>query len=272
MVLTAAGIVLSLFSASATLLEISPAHNFADEQEISATVAPEPTENPLARERTVDPGVASVDDENPTGSGVSPVEGENPQAGLGVSPVEGENPRAGLGVSPVDDENPPGIHPCHGGELISFEGLPHGTILAEQYSARGVHISAEAPDGRPDAVVVFDSGASGTSDPNLEIGIGNLAVIAEDVPGNGYGGGTQVYTFDRDREVLYVVFVDVDTLSLQEVKTFDADGAEIATVPILAGGDSSVQTLELGTQGVRRLEITYRDSGALAEICLDARH
>ena len=258
MVLTATGIVLSLLSASATLLEISPAHNFADEQEISATVAPEPTENPLARERTVDPGVASVDDENPTGSGVSPVEGENPQAGLGVSPV--------------DDENPPGTHPCHGGELILFEGLPHGTILAEQYSARGVHISAEAPDGRPDAVVVFDSGASGTSDPNLEIGIGNLAVIAEDVPGNGYGGGTQVYTFDRDREVLYVVFVDVDTLSLQEVKTFDADGAEIATVPILAGGDSSVQTLELGTQGVRRLEITYRDSGALAEICLDARH
>ncbi len=234
MVLTAAGIVLSLLSASATLLDISPAHNFADEQEIAATVEPE------ERSRTL-----------------------------------------GLGVSPVDGENPPGTHPCDGGELISFEGFPHDTILAEQYSARGVHISAEAPDGRPDAVVVFDSGASGTFDPNLEIGIGKLAVIAKDVadengdgrvdfPDNGYSGGTQVYTFDRDREVLYIVYVDVDTLSLPEIKTFDAGGAEIAIFPILAGEDGSLQTLEVGAKDARRLEITYRNSGALAEICLDA--
>ena len=172
-------------------------------------------------------------------------------------------------MAPLSEEDLPEPQPCDGEELLSFEGVPHGSILTEQYAVAGVHISAEAPNDGPRAVVVFDSASSGTSYPGLEIGIGNLAVIA-DASDSGYGGGTQVYTFDQDREVLYVVYVDVEALSLQEIETFGAGGAEIANFPILAGGDGSVQTFELGTQGVRRLAITYRDSGAISEICLSA--
>jgi len=185
-------------------------------------------------------------------------------------------------VSAVVDEDPPEPHPCDGEELISFDGFPHGTVLAEQYATVGVHVSAEALNRRRDAVVVFDSGSVGTLDLDLEIGIGNLAIIPEDVhdedgdglvdsPSDSYSGGTQVYTFDQDRKVLYVVVVDMDTQALQEIKTFDATGAEIATVLIPADGGGSVQTIEVGAQGVRQLKITYWASGAIAEICLAAQ-
>ncbi|MDP6908252.1 MAG: hypothetical protein QF371_02045 [Flavobacteriales bacterium] len=56
-------------------------------------------------------------------------------------------------------------------EVIDFAGLPAGTLLAEQYAAQGIHISSDADDGHPDLVMVFNSDASGTADPDLEVAI-----------------------------------------------------------------------------------------------------
>ncbi len=108
-VLTAAGIVLSLLSASAALVEISDG-GVANEQEIPATVEPDPTEAAQGRELTMDSSVTAVD---------------------------------------VDATSEP--HPCDGEELISFDGFAYGTILAEQYAAADVHISAnvEKAQGGP---------------------------------------------------------------------------------------------------------------------------
>lgn len=44
---------------------------------------------------------------------------------------------------------------------IDFAGLPHGTILGEQYAAQGVHISATGNDGGPDAL---NGGAPSTAE------------------------------------------------------------------------------------------------------------
>src|SRR3989304_4724926 len=70
---------------------------------------------------------------------------------------------------------------CPGPFTIDFAGLAAGTILGEQYAAQGVHISGVANGGFPDALIVFDTNAPPTHDPDLAVGIGNIAVLAKDL-------------------------------------------------------------------------------------------
>lgn len=163
--------------------------------------------------------------------------------------------------------------------VLDFAGLPAGTLLNEQYAADGVHISAIANEGRPNQLIVFDSNASGTPDPDLEAGIGNLAIIPEhlndgdgdglvDVPNDSIRGGKQIYTFDQDRTVGCFVIVDIDhgDPDSHHARAFDADGNLIVKVPIIIGADGNVQTVNVNATGVRRLEITYRDSAGVTAI------
>lgn len=163
--------------------------------------------------------------------------------------------------------------------VLDFAGLPAGTLLNEQYAADGIHISAIANEGRPNQLIVFDSNASGTPDPDLEAGIGNLAIIPEnvndtngdglvDVPSDSIRGGKQIYTFDHDRVVNSFVIVDIDhgVQSSQQASAFDGNGNLIVKVPILIGADGNVQTVNVNATGVRRLEITYRDSAGVTAI------
>ena len=50
--------------------------------------------------------------------------------------------------------------PCPRAFVINFTGLPAGTVLGEQYSGVGVHISAEGNGGGPNAAIVFDSNST----------------------------------------------------------------------------------------------------------------
>ena len=163
--------------------------------------------------------------------------------------------------------------------VLDFAGLPAGTLLNEQYAADGIHISAIANEGRPNQLIVFDSNASGTPDPDLEAGIGNLAIIPEhlddgngdglvDVPNDSIRGGKQIYTFDQDRTVGSFVIVDIDhgDPDSHHARAFDADGNLIVKVPIIIGADGNVQTVNVNATGVRRLEITYRDSAGVTAI------
>jgi hypothetical protein len=163
--------------------------------------------------------------------------------------------------------------------VLDFAGLPAGTLLNEQYAADGIHISAIANEGRPNQLIVFDSNASGTPDPDLEAGIGNLAIIPEhlndgngdglvDVPNDSIRGGKQIYTFDQDRTVGSFVIVDIDhgDPRSHHASAFDANGNLIVKVPIIIGADGNVQTVQVNATGVRRLEITYRDSAGVTAI------
>lgn len=165
--------------------------------------------------------------------------------------------------------------------LFDYAGLPAGTMLGEQFAADGIHISAIANEGRPNQLVVFDSNASGTPDPDLEAGIGNLGIIPEnvndtdgdglvDVPSDSIRGGTQIYTFDYDRVVNSFVIVDIDhgVAKSHYASAFDGSGNLLVKVPIIIGTDGNVQTVVVNAQGVRRLEITYRDSAGVTDIDL----
>ena len=71
---------------------------------------------------------------------------------------------------------------CSGAFTIDFAGLPAGTILGEQYASSGVHISGEAHNNGPDALIVFDSNSTDSDlDADLRVGIGNIAIFANNL-------------------------------------------------------------------------------------------
>jgi len=166
--------------------------------------------------------------------------------------------------------------------VLDFAGLPKGTHLGEQFAASGIHISGNANEAeKPDQLIVFDSNASGTRDPFMEVDIGNLAIIPEhlndpngdglvDDPNNTQEGGVQIYEFDHPRTVRSFVIVEIDhgVQASQQAFAFDAGGNLIKQVPILIAGPGSVQTVQVDASGVRRLEIRYRDSAGVTDIDL----
>ncbi len=161
--------------------------------------------------------------------------------------------------------------------ILNFEGLPHGTILGSQYAAYGIHISATANAPGKNAAIVFDTYQTGTPDPDLEVGIGNIAVIAQDLidvnpadglvdkPNDNMSGGKMTFHFDTERTIVSFVYVDKEKDTTYAV-AFDAFNNPIDSGMILPLGDMSVQTVVMNTPGVRRLEYKYRDSGGITDI------
>ena len=109
-------------------------------------------------------------------------------------------------------------------ETLDFAGLSAGTLLDEQYASQGIHISADADDGHPDMLMVFNSDGTGSADPDLEVGIGNLAIFPynsndiDDTP----DGGKQYYEFDEDVTIISLDFVDKDNGNPGKLHLYDA--------------------------------------------------
>jgi hypothetical protein len=129
-------------------------------------------------------------------------------------------------------------------------------------------------------MILFDTMASGTPDPDFEVNFGNISVLPEniadadgdgdvDIPDVSDAGSLQVYTFDDDRIVFEFVIVDLDSGSGHEVRAFDAGDNLLFAEPMMNGGDASLQTIVVDTAGVRRLEIEYNDSAGVRGLDLD---
>jgi hypothetical protein len=168
---------------------------------------------------------------------------------------------------------------CPPGFIIDFSGLPAGTILREQYAAYGVHITAVANGDHPDAAIVFDSNGSSSHDPDMEVGVGNISILARnlkdenadglvDFPDENNFGGVQIFTFDRPVSVASFMFIDKDHGSADKAIAYGASDDVIKTVPIPSAGNGSVQTIHVDAENVHRLEIVYRDSGGLTGITI----
>ena len=177
-------------------------------------------------------------------------------------------------------DSPDAQNGCAPGFVLDFSGLPAGTILGEQYASYGVHLSVLANGDHPPAAIVFDSNASGSNDPDLEVDIGNISILARDVkdengdglvdfPDENNSGGAQIFTFDQPVHVESFVFIDKDHGTPDEATAYDASNHEIKTVPIPVGANGSVQTINVDADNVRRLEIVYRDSGGLTGIVIN---
>jgi len=168
---------------------------------------------------------------------------------------------------------------CSGPFTIDFAGLPAGTIIDDQYASFGVDISVEANGDHPDALIVFDSNSTDEDlDDDLRVGIGNIAILAEnltdvdpadglvDQPDENNLGGRVTFTFDQDVSIGSFLFVDKDHGSSDFAIAYNASGDVITQVPIPQADDGSVQTIAVNADGVRRFELVYRDSAGFTGI------
>jgi hypothetical protein len=167
---------------------------------------------------------------------------------------------------------------CSGQFTIDFAGLAAGTIIADQYAAQGVHISGEAHNNGPDALIVFDSNSTDSDlDSDLRVGIGNIAIFANNLnDDNGDGlvdrpdennfGGRAIFEFDQDVSIGSFKFVDKDHEPPDSAIAYDSSGGVIKQVPIPIAGNGSVQTINVDADGVRRFEVVYGDSGGFTGI------
>ncbi|GIV33140.1 MAG: hypothetical protein KatS3mg031_0675 [Chitinophagales bacterium] len=166
---------------------------------------------------------------------------------------------------------------------LDFAGFPHGYILnGEEYASDGIHITWVAYPNtwtntpNINQLIIFDTYKTGTPDPDLEVGIGNIAIFPEnltdangdglvDVPNDTRWGGQQIYTFDFPRTVISVVIVDHDRPG-GSIKAYDAFNNLIVSVPLPIIPNGGVATIPINASGVSKLVIDDDDSGGTSDI------
>lgn len=161
--------------------------------------------------------------------------------------------------------------------LLTFDDFDTGTVLKEQLAEDGIHMAAYAFGGRPHKLITFDSNATGTPDWDLEVDLGQIAIIPEnvtdadenglvDVPNDSAAGGKQIFEFNHARTVQSFTMIDLDHEGEHWAKAYNGEGGVIKTVWMEPSGDHTYQTIEVNAEGVRKLVIHYPDSGAVDNI------
>lgn len=151
--------------------------------------------------------------------------------------------------------------------LLTFDDLHAGNFVNNQYQAQGVTISSTNPNHLP---MVFDTENPTGGDYDLATtNLGNVLILSEDNdssdPDDNACGGTFVFDFTEPSEVLNFRALDVERQGW--VRLYDEHGCLIKTVCIPKTGNNGQTTVDLHAEGVARMEITLRGSGAIDEIC-----
>jgi hypothetical protein len=173
--------------------------------------------------------------------------------------------------------------------------LVAGQIIDTEWAAWGVHVTTSSASSHPAMIFNTASPTGGDSDlgtanqafggPGVGAGGGGsmpgsnsvplskVLIVAETTnsanPDDSANGGTIIFTFDYAVRVDDVGILDIDDSSAAgTIKAYsDANGATlIATGKMLGLGDNSVQTVGVNASSVRRLEITFPASGAMASL------
>ncbi len=162
-----------------------------------------------------------------------------------------------------------------------LSAFAHGEIVTGAEIAPGVTVTGTSnrPSRFPNAVAIFNSNVTGSLDPDLEAGIGNILILPEnltdnngngniDNPSDASDGGTMTFTFDRDRTVHSITLVDNDRNN-GTIKAYDQNNNLLLSVSTPSGAAGGVQTYTLNISGVRRLEVSYWDSRGVTRLILD---
>lgn len=173
--------------------------------------------------------------------------------------------------------------------------LVAGQIIDTEWAAWGVHITTHNPANHPAMIFNtanptggdFDLGAPNEAygGPGIGIGggpampgynnapLGKVLIVAESnnssYPDDSANGGTLIFTFDYPVRIDDVRILDIDDVNAAgTIKAYkDTAGVNlIATGKMKGFGDNSVQTVAVNGSEVRRLEIKFPQSGAVASI------
>ncbi|NNF02189.1 MAG: T9SS type A sorting domain-containing protein, partial [Bacteroidia bacterium] len=154
----------------------------------------------------------------------------------------------------------------------------HGQFFYDQWV--GVTITATANGNGVDTVIIFDSNVNGTADPDLEVNIGPMLIIPDNIvdtnsnglvddPNDNGTGGVMIFEFDECVTINSFVFVDQDFNTLPVVTAYDSLGNIITQVTVPNMGESSVQVVALNASCVSKLEISAVTSFAVTGFDID---
>jgi len=170
-------------------------------------------------------------------------------------------------------------------QVIDFEGFVAGTVMTEQYSGIGLHISAHNFTG-PNKAIIFDSANPTGGDFDLAtpgyhatntIALGNILIIAEndtdgdndgivDVPDDEGSQPAGWIRFDMDfsSNSGSVTLIDIEEHG-GTIEFFSIGGnSPVNTIGIPAIGDNSVQTISFDGFDYDSMKVNLAGSGAVA--------
>ncbi|MEM9851068.1 MAG: hypothetical protein AAF761_03620, partial [Pseudomonadota bacterium] len=151
--------------------------------------------------------------------------------------------------------------------LIDFNDQARGTILDDEYASLGVRI--DTPNDKNPAMV-FDTAKPTGGDHDLATSnLGKVLIISEDGdshdPDDNAGGGVVCFYFDDPALVKSLTLLDIEEQG-GSVKLWDADGNLIKSVAIPPNGNNKQSELVIDVDGVARMDIVLKGSGAVDNI------
>ncbi len=172
---------------------------------------------------------------------------------------------------------------------LDFSQFSHGDLedkINGELAPLGILIVVDAFPGNNgagfDKPQIFDTSESNTADPDLEVfaalnaldpNYKNVLIIPENngvyppaQPDDAAKGGEITFNFLWKRNVDKLVFVDADRENGKTATAYDGSGGIINSVGIPDMGDGSVQEIDVNADGVKKLVISYADSGAIGPI------
>jgi hypothetical protein len=172
---------------------------------------------------------------------------------------------------------------CNGGANLGcnpdLDALKHGEVITNQFQSAGITITALSNGNYRDELIIFDTDKSSTSDPDLEVNIGNIIIFPEnnkdndndgvyDDPDDQAVGGRISLYFNNSRIVKSFKFVDSEN-NKGRVYCYDASNTLLSTTTIANAGDASVQTVQVNTSDVKKMIIEFTTSGGVADFQFD---
>jgi len=168
----------------------------------------------------------------------------------------------------------------------TFTDLEHGareTAINNALASSGITVSGTGNNGNNE-VIIFDADKTGTADPDLEVDNGfHLLILPEigytdtspadgfiDSPNDAAAGGTITIKMDTPKFLKSFVLVDHENDPNAKARAYsDHAGLNLVkevTLPITGNGQFT--TVNMNAANVKRLDVTYKDSGGITNINL----
>lgn len=155
---------------------------------------------------------------------------------------------------------------------IDFESGSAGALSAGDVVTNQIDgLSIEAADDL--AVMIFDSENPTGGDKDLASStLGNVLIISEDGdsadPDDNAKGGTLMFDWDGTVSVASLGLLDIEETGGSVTLYSSDDTTVLATIDIPGLGDNSIQSLDIGTADVGKMDVFLVGSGAITEIIL----
>jgi hypothetical protein len=163
---------------------------------------------------------------------------------------------------------PPPPPPPTGCDKFEINALAHGTIVNSYF--QGMTVTVTPKKWGTNNAVIYDTDGSWPEDPDLNVSAGRFIIINEDPsrsdgdnqgPDDNQFGGTMRFDFAQPVNLASVMALDVQKDN-QFIDIYDASGVMVKSIEIPPMSNGSLQMVPIKTDGVGRMDIRLRSSGA----------